>query len=69
MTLTLGHFLSLGAILFALSVVGIFLNRIIGGNREQRSSGLCPLNVAQSVGGIAGSGIAMLTHHDHLQIV
>jgi NADH-quinone oxidoreductase subunit K len=27
MTLTLGHFLSLGAILFALSVVGIFVNR------------------------------------------
>jgi NADH-quinone oxidoreductase subunit K len=27
MTLTLGHFLSLSAILFALSVVGIFLNR------------------------------------------
>ncbi len=27
MALTLGHFLSLGAILFALSVVGIFLNR------------------------------------------
>ena len=27
MTLTLGHFLSLGAMLFALSVVGIFLNR------------------------------------------
>jgi len=27
MTLTLGHFLSLGAVLFALSVVGIFLNR------------------------------------------
>lgn len=27
MTLTLGHFLSLGAILFAMSVVGIFLNR------------------------------------------
>jgi len=27
MTLTLGHFLSLGAILFALSVVGIFMNR------------------------------------------
>ncbi|MEY4099625.1 MAG: hypothetical protein RL300_796 [Pseudomonadota bacterium] len=27
MTLTLGHFLSLGAILFALSVIGIFLNR------------------------------------------
>ena len=26
-TLTLGHFLSLGGILFALSVVGIFLNR------------------------------------------
>jgi len=26
-TLTLGHFLSLGALLFALSVVGIFLNR------------------------------------------
>ena len=26
-TLTLGHFLSVGAILFALSVVGIFLNR------------------------------------------
>lgn len=26
-SLTLGHFLSLGAILFALSVVGIFLNR------------------------------------------
>jgi NADH-quinone oxidoreductase subunit K len=26
-TLTLGHFLSLGAMLFALSVVGIFLNR------------------------------------------
>ena len=26
-TLTLGHFLSLSAILFALSVVGIFLNR------------------------------------------
>ncbi len=26
MTLTLGHFLSLGAMLFALSVVGIFLN-------------------------------------------
>ena len=27
MTLTLEHYLSLGAILFALSVVGIFLNR------------------------------------------
>jgi NADH-quinone oxidoreductase subunit K len=27
MTLTLGHFLTLGAILFALSVMGIFLNR------------------------------------------
>ncbi|MBX6317412.1 NADH-quinone oxidoreductase subunit NuoK [Pigmentiphaga sp.] len=27
MTLTLGHFLVLGAILFAISVVGIFLNR------------------------------------------
>jgi len=27
MTLTLGHFLSLGAMLFALSVGGIFLNR------------------------------------------
>jgi NADH-quinone oxidoreductase subunit K len=27
MSLTLGHFLTLGAILFALSVVGIFLNR------------------------------------------
>ena len=27
MTLSLGHFLSLGAILFALSVIGIFLNR------------------------------------------
>ena len=27
MTLTLGHFLSLGAILFALAVIGIFLNR------------------------------------------
>jgi NADH-quinone oxidoreductase subunit K len=27
MTLTLGHFLSLGALLFALSVIGIFLNR------------------------------------------
>ena len=27
MSLTLGHFLSLGAILFALSVVGIYLNR------------------------------------------
>lgn len=27
MTLTLGHFLSLGSMLFALSVVGIFLNR------------------------------------------
>ena len=27
MTVTLGHFLSVGAILFALSVVGIFLNR------------------------------------------
>ncbi len=27
MTLTLGHFLSLGAMLFALSIVGIFLNR------------------------------------------
>jgi len=27
MTLTLGHFLSLGAVLFALSVVGIYLNR------------------------------------------
>jgi NADH-quinone oxidoreductase subunit K len=27
MTVTLGHFLSLGAMLFALSVVGIFLNR------------------------------------------
>ena len=26
MTLTLGHFLSLGAMLFALSVIGIFLN-------------------------------------------
>ena len=26
-TITLGHFLSLGGILFALSVVGIFLNR------------------------------------------
>ena len=27
MTLTLGHFLSLGATLFALAVIGIFLNR------------------------------------------
>jgi NADH-quinone oxidoreductase subunit K len=27
MTVTLGHFLTLGAILFALSVTGIFLNR------------------------------------------
>ena len=27
MSLTLGHFLTLGAILFALSVIGIFLNR------------------------------------------
>lgn len=27
MTLTLAHFLTLGAILFAISVVGIFLNR------------------------------------------
>ena len=27
MTLTLGHFLSLGAMLFALAVTGIFLNR------------------------------------------
>lgn len=27
MTITLGHYLSLGAMLFALSVVGIFLNR------------------------------------------
>ncbi len=27
MTLTLGHFLSLGAMLFSLAVVGIFLNR------------------------------------------
>jgi len=27
MTLTLGHFLVLGAILFAISIVGIFLNR------------------------------------------
>jgi len=27
MTLTLGHFLTLGAMLFAMSVVGIFLNR------------------------------------------
>ena len=27
MTVTLGHFLTLGAVLFALSVVGIFLNR------------------------------------------
>ena len=27
MSLTLGHFLSVGAILFALSVIGIFLNR------------------------------------------
>lgn len=27
MSITLGHFLSLGAILFALSVVGIFMNR------------------------------------------
>src|ERR1700758_1959517 len=27
MTLPLGHYLSLGAILFALSVIGIFLNR------------------------------------------
>ncbi len=27
MSLTLGHFLSVGAVLFALSVVGIFLNR------------------------------------------
>ncbi len=27
MTLALGHYLSLGAILFALSVIGIFLNR------------------------------------------
>ena len=26
-TITLGHYLSLGAILFALSVIGIFLNR------------------------------------------
>jgi NADH-quinone oxidoreductase subunit K len=27
MSLTLGHFLAVGAILFALSVIGIFLNR------------------------------------------
>ena len=27
MTLTLGHFLTVGAMLFALSVIGIFLNR------------------------------------------
>jgi NADH-quinone oxidoreductase subunit K len=27
MSLTLGHYLSLGAMLFALSVIGIFLNR------------------------------------------
>jgi NADH-quinone oxidoreductase subunit K len=27
MSITLGHYLSLGAILFALSVVGIFMNR------------------------------------------
>ncbi len=27
MTVTLGHFLTLGAMLFALSVIGIFLNR------------------------------------------
>ena len=27
MSITLGHFLSVGAVLFALSVVGIFLNR------------------------------------------
>lgn len=27
MTLTLGHFLTVGAILFAMSVIGIFLNR------------------------------------------
>ena len=27
MTLTLGHFLSLGAVLFAMSVIGIFMNR------------------------------------------
>ena len=27
MTLTVGHFLSLGAMLFALAVIGIFLNR------------------------------------------
>ena len=27
MTVTLGHYLTLGAILFALSVTGIFLNR------------------------------------------
>jgi NADH-quinone oxidoreductase subunit K len=27
MSLTLGHFLTLGALLFALSVIGIFLNR------------------------------------------
>jgi NADH-quinone oxidoreductase subunit K len=27
MTVTLGHFLALGAMLFALSIVGIFLNR------------------------------------------
>ena len=27
MSLTLGHFLSVGAIMFALSVIGIFLNR------------------------------------------
>jgi len=27
MTVTLGHFLSLGALLFALSIVGIFMNR------------------------------------------
>jgi NADH-quinone oxidoreductase subunit K len=27
MTVTLGHFLAVGAILFAISVVGIFLNR------------------------------------------
>ena len=27
MTVTLGHYLTLGAVLFALSVIGIFLNR------------------------------------------
>ena len=52
MTLTLGHFLSLGAMLFALSVVGIFLNRRNQRGESGMSLGPITLGHYLSLGGM-----------------